>query len=400
MIPVRLSLRNFLPYRAPDDIKFEGIHLACLTGANGAGKSSILDAITWALWGEARAKRDEDLIHQGQDDMQVVLDFEQESIIYRVVRRRSRSRRSSTGTLDLLVKSPDGSYKTITEPSMRATQDKVNRLLRLNYETFIHSAFLQQGKADAFTTQQPAKRKQILADILGLDQWEHYEDKVKEQLKQIEKNISYCDERIKEINSELMRKPALEAQQIEAQQQHAEAQAALKIAQERLEAIKDAPASLKAANERKAERERRYREHQRDLEGVIEQIARQEKQIADYGEIISMQDDIEHGYTALQTARDTDQSLNAKLTDLINLDKRRADLNSQLSAAQARLESEAEALQKNITELEQILEVQPEEELEAVQAEVDALKTLEIQRDELSEAKKNSAKKKPDSTVS
>src|SRR5512145_3030127 len=150
MIPVRLELRNFLAYRAPDPVRFDGIHLACLTGPNGAGKSSLLDAITWALWGRARAKRDDDMIHQGQMDMLVQLDFEQEGLIYRVVRKRSRKNRG-TGELNLfsLV---EGQMNLISEPSVRDTQEKINRLLRLDYETFVHSAFLQQGKADAFTT--------------------------------------------------------------------------------------------------------------------------------------------------------------------------------------------------------------------------------------------------------
>ncbi|MBL8156844.1 MAG: SMC family ATPase, partial [Anaerolineae bacterium] len=149
MIPVRLEIKNFLAYRSPDPLRFDGIHLACLTGPNGAGKSSLLDAITWALWGHARAKTDEALIHLGQNDMSVQLDFEQEGTHYRVLRQRTRKGR--TGKLEVfsLV---DGSLTTLTRSSMRETQEWINRLLRLNYETFVHSAFLQQGKADAFTT--------------------------------------------------------------------------------------------------------------------------------------------------------------------------------------------------------------------------------------------------------
>lgn len=383
MIPVRLEMRNFLPYRVHDPLKFEGIHLACLTGPNGAGKSSILDAITWALWGSARTKRDEDLIHQGQDDMHVQLDFEQEDILYRIIRRRSRSKRSSTGTLDLFVRNAEGHFHTINEPTMRATQEKITHLLRLDYETFIHSAFLQQGKADAFTTQQPAKRKQILSDILGLEQWEKFEERVKEHLSVLKQRIDFCEERIKEINAELARKPALEAEKAEAKHLYAEAEQARDLAQALLDAIKDAPANLKNREEKKNECERRQREHQRDLEGVIEQIARHEKQIEDYAVIIGMREEIEGGYTALQTARDTDQSLNAKLTDLISLDQRRADFNSQLSAARARLESECEALMKNMTQLEQIIAAQPADNLEAAQEEVSALQTLEVERDDI-----------------
>ena len=55
MIPIRLALRNFMCYRE-GELSFEGLHVACLCGDNGNGKSALLDAMTWALWGKARAK--------------------------------------------------------------------------------------------------------------------------------------------------------------------------------------------------------------------------------------------------------------------------------------------------------------------------------------------------------
>ena len=67
MIPIRLYMRNFMCYRE-QALDFTGIHLACLTGNNGHGKSAILDALTWVLWGRSRvgARRDDELIHVGQ----------------------------------------------------------------------------------------------------------------------------------------------------------------------------------------------------------------------------------------------------------------------------------------------------------------------------------------------
>ena len=47
MIPQKLELTNFLSYRETTELDFNGIALACISGSNGAGKSSILDAITW-----------------------------------------------------------------------------------------------------------------------------------------------------------------------------------------------------------------------------------------------------------------------------------------------------------------------------------------------------------------
>src|SRR5688572_9024070 len=107
MLPLRLELKNFLPYISPDPILLEGIHLACLTGHNGAGKSSLLDAITWALWGRSRARTEGDLVHLGQAEMYVQLDFEQEGIIYRVVRRR-RGGKKGSGLLDFFVFNAQG----------------------------------------------------------------------------------------------------------------------------------------------------------------------------------------------------------------------------------------------------------------------------------------------------
>jgi exonuclease SbcC len=57
MIPVTLQLRKFLSYGDDEErppLDFTEFDVACLSGSNGHGKSSILDAMTWALWGEAR----------------------------------------------------------------------------------------------------------------------------------------------------------------------------------------------------------------------------------------------------------------------------------------------------------------------------------------------------------
>ena len=91
MIPRRLRLRNFLSYR-DCELDFSPLHLATLAGKNGDGKSALLDAITWALWGEARGRVEDDRIRHGADDMRVELDFEVDGDPYRVIRKRTRGR--------------------------------------------------------------------------------------------------------------------------------------------------------------------------------------------------------------------------------------------------------------------------------------------------------------------
>ena len=57
MIPLQLRISGFLSYRDPVEIDFTTFDLACISGQNGAGKSSLPDAMTWVLFGQAR-KRD------------------------------------------------------------------------------------------------------------------------------------------------------------------------------------------------------------------------------------------------------------------------------------------------------------------------------------------------------
>ena len=383
MIPVRLELKNFLAYRSPDPLRFEGIHLACLTGANGAGKSSLLDAITWALWGRARAKRDDDMIYLSQNDMHVQLDFEQEGTIYRVIRKRSRRQRG-TGSLDLFAE-VDDEWVTQSEPAIRDTQNKINRLLRLDYETFVHSAFLQQGKADAFTTKAPAQRKQILSDILGLAAWEGYEEATKDILKSITAELGVIDMRVTEIERELLKEPGLQAVLVEAQQAQQEAQDSLTAAEKQLEEVAHAPAEMRNAQERLADCERRKREHERDLEAIASDIERQTTRAADYQSIIEARADIEAGYAALQSARQADTDLADKLMQLSDFDAQHHELENQLRDARAELENEASAYEARIAELSRALELADPDELSVVQSDVFTLQERENERNRLDE---------------
>src|SRR5437899_10653376 len=103
--------------------------------------------------------------------MHVIFDFQQDQAIYRVVRKRSKRGRGQT-TLDLFVHDEETQqFRAISESSVRETQSRITQLLRLDYDTFVHSAFLQQGKADAFTVKTAGERKRILGEILGLARW-------------------------------------------------------------------------------------------------------------------------------------------------------------------------------------------------------------------------------------
>ncbi len=204
MIPVTLNISGFLSYQKPVEIDFTSFDLACISGQNGAGKSSILDAITWSLFGRAR-KHDESVINIQSDTAQVTFTFEYEGNLYRVIRTNPRGKTSS---LEFHIQqpgsngTPDG-WKPLTESSLRETDLKITEILRLDYETFINAAFFLQGEADQFTQRSPAERKKILSQILNLGIWEDYRKKTFQNRREVEQEITRLDGRSAEIRLEL-----------------------------------------------------------------------------------------------------------------------------------------------------------------------------------------------------
>src|SRR5437868_14731901 len=101
MIPLTLNVRNFMSYaEVHQPLEFDGIHVAVLTGDNGHGKSALLDAITWALWGRARGRSVDELIHAGASEMEVEFEFKLDEQQYRILRKRQRPGTYANSTLD------------------------------------------------------------------------------------------------------------------------------------------------------------------------------------------------------------------------------------------------------------------------------------------------------------
>ena len=174
MIPLKLSVRNFLCYRGdvpPLDLR--GIHVACLCGANGHGKSALLDAMTWCLWGQARtgSRNHDGLITYGESECRVELDFQAQGQTYRAIRRR-RSAGRGRSELDLFILDDADHPRAITSNTLNETNTRIRRLVGMDYDTFVNSAFLLQGRSDEFTRKTPSERKEVLSSILGLGLYE------------------------------------------------------------------------------------------------------------------------------------------------------------------------------------------------------------------------------------
>ena len=198
-------MTGFLSYKEPVEIDFTSFDLACISGNNGAGKSAILDAITWALFGRAR-KHDESIINLESTRAEVIFTFHYEGNQYRIIRSNPRG---GVKSVEFQILQEDGSdadnlaWLPLTERTLRETDQKIEGVLRLDYESFINASFLLQGEADQFTQQNPSVRKRILTQILGLEIWENYRREAARKRKFSESEIDTLDGRIAEILTEL-----------------------------------------------------------------------------------------------------------------------------------------------------------------------------------------------------
>jgi exonuclease SbcC len=178
MIPHQLQIKNFLSYGPETQtIEFSNYHLICLSGKNGHGKSALLDAITWAIWGQARktsanTKPDSGLVHLGQKHMMVILEFEVNGTHYRIRREFVQTASKPFASLDFGMKNAEGKLIALTDKTIKDTQEKIERTIGITFESFTNSTFLRQGQSNEFSKKSPKERKEILAQILQLQKFE------------------------------------------------------------------------------------------------------------------------------------------------------------------------------------------------------------------------------------
>lgn len=170
MRPVRLVMSGLRSYRARTEIDFNGIGLLAIVGDTGAGKSSILEAITYALYnGSTWSQRDvRSLIADGAQTMFSELDFVAEGRTYRIFRSTSRGN----------YPPPVHKLECLSDPAITRLdrEDSVNleveRLVGMDYKGFLSAVILPQGRFQGLLMATPGERTKILKGIFRLDEIE------------------------------------------------------------------------------------------------------------------------------------------------------------------------------------------------------------------------------------
>src|SRR4051794_16722065 len=156
MIPQRVFLRGFLSYRDEQEVRFDGSSLWMLSGLNGSGKSSVFDAVTYALFGHHRggSLHAHELINKDSNGAVVEFDFSQDGELYRARRTLQRDAKGGArGTQQVLHCAPEangsGKWVPVEDTGRKTEFDKwVQERIGLNFETFTSSVLLLQGEAE------------------------------------------------------------------------------------------------------------------------------------------------------------------------------------------------------------------------------------------------------------
>ena len=355
-------------YREEQILDFSGMHMTSLTGDNGHGKSALLDAMTWVLWGRARARRDDELITLGETDMWVDLEFSLGPQVYRVSRQRSKKGRGQSD-LHFYVWNPAGNdWQLLDEGNLLQRQAQITRTLRLDYETFVNSAFLLQGRADSFTVKTPTERKQILADILGLSRYDRYEERAKELVQARKERTIGIEAELKSIDAELMHREEYAARLDEAARAVEQAVAALRLAEAEQGQVRAQAQALRGQQSQLNDLRTRMARGERELADLRAQLGQAQARRKSLEDVLAQRAEIEAGWEQLGAAREAEAGWNSRLLsysqlqDRLNasqraVDQARADLVAEqrrLKAHAGELESKAAAVEGHRRTLDQV----------------------------------------------
>lgn len=357
MIPVKLTLKNFLSYgENVPPLDFTEFHVACLSGNNGHGKSALLDAITWALWGEARKgpgqkKPDEGLVRLGATDMQVEFEFDLEGERYRVIRKFSKTKKSKPILELQLLNGATGSFIPIGGSKIGETEEKIRKLLGMTYDTFINSAFILQGRADEFIRKGARDRKAIFTEILGLSRYDELAKLAKLHAEEAKKICDQHQRTLEDIDRELTQKETYRSQIEDLESTLHTLSQQIKESSEKLETLKEEKNLLNSKKHTLTDLNLQVQQINSDLKLLVKQIQDQQEQVRAYERIIQRKEEILENYQRYEELRSQEEIYTEKWKQLRNFESKKSLLEKTIQKVQHELEKRKERWETNLAQI-------------------------------------------------
>ena len=166
MIIESLEMKNFKSHRDTSIDFSTGITI--IMGGNGAGKSSILEAVSFALFKQHSSKKIEQLISIDsiKNKLYVKLDFTSNGRTYRVTRERSK-----TGSKASIKIKDHGGFQQLAAGDTQVTRE-IQNILEMDGDLFLNAVYVRQGEIADLVDKTPSEKKQVIGKLLGIDSLE------------------------------------------------------------------------------------------------------------------------------------------------------------------------------------------------------------------------------------
>ncbi len=275
MLPEVLKIKGLYSYQQEVTIEFEPLLRAGIFGIFGpvgSGKSTILEAITFALYGEsnrlnARESRGYNMMNLNSNSLEIDFTFthRQDRFRFKVQAKRQKSKFE-------VVKSPDRrAFRQEREDWVPLPSTDATELLGLKYEHFRQIVIIPQGKFQEFVHKSPTERSDMLQDLFPLDLYD-----LSDPLKRLRAQNSRA---VTTIETQLLELDSATPEEIEHREQESKA---LETKMEQLQ-VEEEKLELQV---REGDRIRQLAEKQATLEATLQTLKAQEKEIQEIEETL------------------------------------------------------------------------------------------------------------------
>lgn len=164
MIFNKLKMHNFKSHKDTVIDFNKGINV--IIGQNGAGKSSILEGISFALFKKHTSKKIDYLVKNNEKSMSVELDFSSNNGDFRIIRKKNKNLKST-----LLQKEGDNFIEICS--GEKEVSEKINDILGVDYNIFFNAIYIRQGEITTLVDKTISEKKALIGSLLGLDSFEN-----------------------------------------------------------------------------------------------------------------------------------------------------------------------------------------------------------------------------------
>ena len=193
MRPKHLTIEGIASFRDSTEIDFRETELLALTGPTGSGKSSILDAMIFALYGRIPRLGDKSVkeaVSEGMRQSEVVLEFFANDQLFRVTRKLRLNNdgdiQRNTGSLERARNNSDDEWEVEVSENTRELDSKIVEVIGLSPDQFKTCVTVPQGEFAAFLDARPADRQKLIKDLIGVQVYDKIRELASDRSKDLE----------------------------------------------------------------------------------------------------------------------------------------------------------------------------------------------------------------------